>query len=153
MGLGIFCRTALFGFTRLPCCAGWHEGSRDGRVGWASLLLFWVRGCFGGAENGQVLFKAFGGLVGSGVSATWRHQGAPESRGIDPSDSIFLKFLVFSDRALVRKMGSEKHRPLDLSTGSSEETKLGAVRWRTGGRAERGGGVRRPRPTSNQGSS
>jgi|GEM_PF-6770056 hypothetical protein len=37
------------------------------------------------------------------------------------SDPIFLTFQAFSDRALVKKMGSKKCRPLDLSTGNSEE--------------------------------
>jgi len=48
------------------------------------------------------------------------------------SDSIFLTFRAFSGQALVKKMGSEKCRPLDLSTGNSKEAILGAVRWRTG---------------------
>ena len=48
------------------------------------------------------------------------------------SDSIFLTFQAFSGQALVKKMGSEKCRPPDRSTGNSKEAILGAVRWRTG---------------------
>jgi hypothetical protein len=48
------------------------------------------------------------------------------------SDSIFLTFRAFSGQALVKKMGSEKCRPPDRSTGYSKEAILGAVRWWTG---------------------
>jgi hypothetical protein len=48
------------------------------------------------------------------------------------SDPIFLTFRAFSGQAWVKKMGSEKYRPLDLSAGNSKEAILGAVRWRTG---------------------